>query len=269
MTEIGAAVVESGHPASIFHTPTTSLKLGAITQRRSRESTTLLILRSGLLFLLCVAPAAFAQTPSKQASVVPAKKYELRAQPSEFQFDVLVQGPADTDTELQIICLFHSDPSNTLHGSLIEMNQKLQGILDHVRTPSLFTGELGETLLIVPKRGTIPARKLLIIGLGDSRSFTTARMNLIGTIAFNESNRLGIKHPFFAPTVLDGGVSGFNTGEVAEQFMRGFLRARTLETQLHTLGEAPPTNVERLTFLAGAAHATDTQAGLAKAFADH
>jgi hypothetical protein len=190
----------------------------------------------------------------------------LHAQQLGFPADVLAQGPADADTDLQIICLFHSDPSNTLHGSLIEMNQKLQGLLDHVRTPSLFAGELGETLLIVPKRGTIPARRLLIIGLGDSGSFTPARMNLIGTIAFNESNRLGIKHPFFAPTVLDGGVSGFNTGEVAEQFMRGFLRARDIENQLQSLGEAPATTVERLTFLAGAAHAADTKAGILKAF---
>jgi Cytosol aminopeptidase family, N-terminal domain len=239
----------------------------AIVQRHSRESTLLRLLQCSLL-LFCTTSIASAQTPPEQTPSVAAGQV-LHVQRSGFPVAVLVQGPADTKTELQIICLFHSDPSNTLHGSLTEMNQKLQGLLDHVRTPSLFAGELGETLLIVPKRETIPARRLLIIGLGDSRSFTPARMNLIGTIAFNESNRLGIKHPFFAPTVLDGGVSGFNTGEVAEQFMRGFLRARTLEIQLHTLGEAPPTNVERLTFLAGAAHATDTQAGLAKAFANH
>jgi hypothetical protein len=147
------------------------------------------------------------------------------------------------------------------------MNQKLQGLLDRIRTPSLFAGDLGETLLIVPKPGTIPAHRLLIIGLGDSRTFTPARMNQIGTIVFAETNRLGVRHPFFAPTILDGGVSGFNTGEVAEQFMRGFLRGRALEAQLHAAGEAPPGSVEKLTFLAGAAHASDTKAGIAKAIA--
>ena len=91
-------------------------------------------------------------------------------------------------------------------------------------------------------------------------------MNLIGVIAYNEASRLGVKHPFFAPTVLDGGVSGFNTGEIAEQFMRGFLRAHAIEQQLLTRGEAPHPSVERLTFLAGAAHAADTKSGIAKAF---
>jgi Cytosol aminopeptidase family, N-terminal domain len=236
----------------------------AIVQRRSRESTLLRLLRCSLL-LFSAASIASAQTSAEQTPPIAAGQV-LHVQQSEFPIDILVQGPADTKTELQIICLFHSDPSNTLHGSLTEMNQKLQGLLDRLRTPSLFAGELGETLLIVPKSGTIPAQRLLIIGLGDSASFTPARMNLIGTIAFNESSRLGIRHPSFAPTVLDGGVSGFNTGEVAEQFMRGFLRAREIETQLQALGQAPRTSVERLTFLAGAAHASDTQAGLAKAF---
>jgi hypothetical protein len=220
------------------------------------------ILLCTLLFFLGAA-SVLAQTPAKQA---PASGQVLHVQQSGFPVDVLVQGPADTHTELQIICLFHSDPSNTLHGSLVEMNQKLKGLLDRVRTPSLFAGDLGETLVIVPGSGTIPAQRLLIIGLGDSGSFTPARMNLVGAIAFAEATRLGVRHPFFAPTILDGGVSGFSTGEVAEQFMRGFLRGRSLATQLQALGEAPPQSVEILTFLAGAAHASDTQAGIAKAF---
>jgi hypothetical protein len=234
----------------------------AIVPHDGRKSATSLLLRYGLLFF-CTSFLASAQTPAKQ---LPATGQVLHAQTSGLPVDVLVQGPADTRTELQIICLFRSEPSNTLHGSLIEMNQKLQGLLDVIRTPSLFAGESGETLLIVPKSGTLPARKLLIIGLGDSTSFTPSVMNLVGTIAFNESSRLGIKHPFFAPTVLDGGVSGFNTGEIAEQFMRGFLRARDLENRLQSVKEGPATAVQRLTFLAGAAHATDTQSGIAKAF---
>jgi Cytosol aminopeptidase family, N-terminal domain len=224
----------------------------------------MLALRGGLMFF-CAVSITSAQTALKQAPS-PAMGQVLHAQQFGFPADVLVQGPADTETDLQIICLFHSDPSNTLHGSLIEMNKKLQGLLDVIRTPSLFAGQQGETLLIVPKSGTIPARKLLIIGLGDSNSFTPAVMNLVGSIVFNESSRLGITHPFFAPTVLDGGVSGFNTGEIAEQFMRGFLRARAVEKKLSAAGEAPFASVEKLTFLAGTPHAADTKAGILKAF---
>jgi hypothetical protein len=192
-------------------------------------------------------------------------RVQAQTMPAQTPADVLVQGPTDTQTELQVICLFQSDPSNTLHGSLVEMNQKLNGLLDLIRTPARFKGDFGETLLIAPKPGSIPARRLLIVGLGDSAGFTPARMNLVGEIVFDAANRLGVKHPFFAPTVLDGGVSGFNTGDVAEQFMRGFLRARAVETELKSRGVSPGESVERVTFLAGAVHARDTEAGLRKA----
>src|ERR1700679_4322661 len=65
---------------------------------------------------------------------------------------VLAQSPADTKTDLQVICLFRSSPLNTLHGSLVETNEKLKGLLDRIRKPDLFRGELGETLLLAPPK---------------------------------------------------------------------------------------------------------------------
>jgi len=41
---------------------------------------------------------------------------------------ILVRSPAETATELQVICLFRSSPVNTLHGSLMEANEKLGGV---------------------------------------------------------------------------------------------------------------------------------------------
>src|SRR5260370_14824064 len=89
--------------------------------------------------------------------------------------DLLVQSPADTEADLQIICLFRSDNSNTLHGSLIETNEKLKGLLDRIRKPSLFGGELGETLLLQPT-GSLTAKRVLMVSLGDSQTFTPERM---------------------------------------------------------------------------------------------
>ncbi len=179
---------------------------------------------------------------------------------------VLLQSPSDTATELQIICLFESTPDNTLHGSLAEINEKLNSLLDRIRQPTLFRGELGETILIDPPAGTIAAKKLLIIGLGDSQTLTPQRLQLVGTIAYRESNRLRIAHPYFAPTILDGGVTRFNTGEVSKNFMRGFLRASRTHKLLLEAGAAQPPVLHDLTLLAGPSHAANTQQGLAKAF---
>jgi Cytosol aminopeptidase family, N-terminal domain len=133
--------------------------------------------------------------------------------------------------------------------------------------PGLFRGELGETILLVPPDGSLAARKLLIIGLGDSENFTPHRMELIGSIAYRESNRLGIAHPFFAPTLLDGGVTKFATGQVAERFYAGFLRAARTEKILKEAGASSGMVIQDLTFLAGPTHAADTQQGLERLLA--
>ena len=166
--------------------------------------------------------------PSQQISQV------LVTTGASFPVDVMVKSPADTDTDLQVICLFRSDPANSLHGSLLEIDQKLGGLLTLLRKDTLFAGTLGETLLITPRSGAIPARRLLIIGLGDLESFTPDREQLIGTIVFQESSHLGVAHPFFAPTVLDGGKTDMDTGDTAEQFVRGFLRAKAVDDLLQS-----------------------------------
>ena len=71
-----------------------------------------------------------------------AKPQSLDVAGGPIPMHVLMQSPADTETELQVICLFRSSPVNTLHGSLIEGNEKLNGLLDRIRKPNLFRGEL-------------------------------------------------------------------------------------------------------------------------------
>jgi Cytosol aminopeptidase family, N-terminal domain len=178
---------------------------------------------------------------------------------------VLVQSPGETNTDLQVICLFRSSPENTLHGSLTEMNEKLKGLLDRIRNPNLFRGELGETLLLTPPNGSLGAKKLLIIGLGDSQTFAPERMQLVGEVLYTEASRLGVAHPFFAPTILDGGVTKFATGQISEQVARGLLRAAAIDKALRNANDSASPAVTGLTFLAGEAHANDTREGINKA----
>jgi hypothetical protein len=212
---------------------------------------------------------AVAQAASSAAA---AKPREIAIPGASIPIRVLVQSPAETDAELQIICLFRSDPSNTLHGSLVETNEKLKGLLDRIRKPPLFRGELGETLLIDPPAGSLGAKRLLMIGLGDSETFAPERMEPVGAIAYREASRLGVAHPFFAPTVIDGGVTTSAAGQVAEQFIRGFLRAARTEKVVQdggaSRGASPGPVIQELTFLAGPQHAADAQKGIEKAIAD-
>jgi hypothetical protein len=227
------------------------------------------VLRLAALFIamgcvLALTQKALAQTDRTATQAKPA---EIRIPNAPIPTRILVQSPADTETELQIICLFRSDPTNTLHGSLVETNEKLKGLLNQIRKPTLFRGELGETILITPPAGEIGAKKLLIIGLGDSQTFTPQRMELVGSIAYRESNRLGIAHPIFAPTILDGGVTKYTTGQASEQFIAGFLRAARTEKLLKDAASSPGQVIQDLTYLAGPQYASDTKQGMEKTVA--
>jgi len=183
------------------------------------------------------------------------------------QIQVLAQSPADTTTDLQVICLFQSSPENTLHGSLLELNGKLNGLLERMRKPELFRGELGETLVIAPPGNSLGAKKLLIIGLGDSQTFSPQRMQLVGEVLYTEASRMGVSQPFFAPTILDGGVNKFATGQVAEQVVAGFLRADATDKILRDAKAAGERRIAGLTYLAGQQNVTSTSDGIQKAIA--
>src|SRR5271170_4009003 len=120
-------------------------------------------------------------------------------------------------------------------------------------------------MVLTPAPGTLGAKRVLIIGLGDSAGFSPARRYLVGKIAWREANRLGVAHPFFAPTVIDGGVTKYTTGEVAEQVVRGFSDALASEEMLRAGKEGGSVSVVDFTYLAGVKHAADTQSGIDRA----
>ncbi len=229
-----------------------------------------LIVRMLLGAVLTLAPGltgrfcAVAQTVGAMPALKPTA---LRVANSPIPMFVLVQSPAETRTELQIICLFRSEPSNPLHGSLLEMNEKLKGLLDQIRTSSLFRGDLGETLLIGPPAGSLAAKRVLIIGLGDSETFVPERMELVGAVAYREAARLGVAHLFFAPTVIDGGVRKYSTDQISEQVVTGFLRAARTEKIVRDAGASHGPTILDLTYLAGPQHAAEAQHGIEKAVA--
>ena len=196
-----------------------------------------------------------------------AQPASVEVQGAPFSIQILAQSPGETTTELQVICLFRSSAENTLHGSLTETNEKLKGLIERVRKQELFRGELGETLLVTPPKGSLGARRLLVIGLGDSQSFSPQRMQLVGEVLYAEANRIGVAHPFFAPTILDGGVNKFTTGEVAEQVMGGILRAAEIDRVLQEANAVTGTVWTGLTYLAGEKNVSSTRQGIEKAIA--
>jgi hypothetical protein len=86
---------------------------------------------------------------------------------------VLVQSPAETVTDLQIICLFAPEKQNALRGALAEINERLKGLPDQIRQPTLFQGELGETLLIESAQEAL-GQETVAYRVGGSRNVYSA-----------------------------------------------------------------------------------------------
>src|ERR1700722_320217 len=85
---------------------------------------------SAVLIALIAGSMAYAQPAS----------IDIKGAPIPIQ--ILAQSPAETTTDLQVICLFRSSPANTLHGSLTETNEKMKDLIDRIRKSELFRGEL-------------------------------------------------------------------------------------------------------------------------------
>jgi hypothetical protein len=66
------------------------------------------------------------------------------------------------------------------------------------------------------------------------------------------------------PTILDGGVTRFTTGEVAEHVIAGFLRAAKTDKALREASPSPGQPVAA-TYLAGAMNAAGIRDGIEKA----
>ena len=112
------------------------------------------------ILLFALAPIVAAEDSAKP----PAE--EKIAGPEGLTFVVRMQGPYDADVPLQIVCYFKKHEGQKLQGAPVELDRRLNGVIENLRARGEFVGDELETLVINTK-GMIPAKKLLLIGLGD------------------------------------------------------------------------------------------------------
>lgn len=185
--------------------------------------------------------------------------------PTGLEVRVLSQSPAAVPADLEIICLFRAAaPTNRFAGPLAEIDRRLHGQLDRLHRPGVWPGDLGQTLGLTPQ-GSLPARRLYILGLGDPGALTLERMERIGRLAFTVANGSGAAHPYFAPTSLEGDGGRYGPQEIAAQVVMGFREAWRDATAAWRDGRGRPVAVRDLIYLAGPDQARDTRRGIDRA----
>jgi len=209
---------------------------------------------SGLLFFLLFAVKVQAQNlPAVGTAGIAGKVQGI-------DVEVKVQSPSAQATPLQIACVFEyteGDITNPpalpaqLNG-MLHLDEALHGIITQLRKDGRFSGHAFETLLITPPPGTIPAKQLLLIGLGDRHTFNAPLMYTVGAIGMREALRLGVTSYSHASDIKDAGIDS-PTAEVAENVVKGALDAYTTQLQLKDKKMSAFRPVVKLTLLSGPA----------------
>jgi hypothetical protein len=190
--------------------------------------------------------------------------------PNQVKVKVRMEGPYTADVPLQVVCYFKYTPERArrMGGAPVELDKHLRGTIASLRERGEFGGEQLETILIVPPQGSIKAKALLLVGLGEEDALSLKLMEVVGQVALREAARLGASRVAFAPLIRDQGNAKFGTGDVETAVVRGMLLAYDTEKRLQKEGLGQPFTLEEWWVEAGPAYFDETVAGVKKASAE-
>ena len=183
---------------------------------------------------LLVGVALIGLTAQALADEPAAVKEVVVAGPHDIAIKVRMEGPYTAEAPLQVVCYFKytEEGAKRMKGAVVELDRHLHGVVKSLRTRSEFMGDELETLLITPGDGTIKAKALLLIGLGDESQLSLHTMERVGRTALREAKRLGVSKIAFAPLLRDQGNDALAVGPVETAVVRGMLLAYDTEQRL-------------------------------------
>lgn len=168
---------------------------------------------------------------------------------------VRAEGPATRQTPLQAACFFeHQASGDLLSGGTETFNEKMGGLIKQLRDNGDFKGHELETLVITPPAGTVPAEKILLIGLGDPKTFSADRMKKVGSVAVREAFKAGVSKISFSPNVTDAGVKTVPVAEFDQTVIEGILESYATQKSLSKQKLVPEVVLSEFTLEAGEAN---------------
>jgi hypothetical protein len=192
-------------------------------------------LRNGImtaaLIVLSFSALALADAPERSVSAADGLTVSVK-----------MVGPVTQNTDLQIICVLKHDPAGDKYiEAMRDLNSKLRGLISSLRDRGEFEGDRGETLLLTPPPDSIPAKQLLLIGVGPEADLSLDTLALVGRIAAREAVRLHAVNPSFAPALRDQGSARIEVGDGDATIAQQFLSALDTQARLaaQQLGETP------------------------------
>ena len=203
------------------------------------------------LYIVSLVAAIFVAAARAADTATPTENV-FETKPLGIKWSIKMIGPYTQEADLQIICLFkHKDSGDTYQGAAKETDAHLGGLLSALRNRGEFVGELGETFLFTPPGGSIPAKRFMVIGLGDEKDLSLESLRVVGRIAAREAVRLKAKDVAWAPVIRDEGNTTIEVGQGDRAFAEQFLFAYDTEKRLQAQGLAPQFSIEDVVIEAG------------------
>jgi len=177
-------------------------------------------------------------------------------------FNTLIISPSETVTSLQIVCFFDFEKNQHYAGGTYAVNEHFGGEIHELRKSGIFKGNPLETLLITPLAKQIPARRLLLIGLGDPVDFNIDLIVAVGYTVAKEAIQLEVPDFCFAPSLKDAGLTlSFGKTAVSDALIKGMSTAIAQSVTLFERQMMKPLVLKEINLLRGKAlETTEDQA---------
>jgi hypothetical protein len=187
--------------------------------------------------------------------------------PNDVKVKVRMEGPYTADVPLQVVCYFKYTPERVkrMSGAPVELDRHLGGVIASLRERGDFGGDPLETILITPPKGSIKAKALLLVGLGDEDGLSLTLMEAVGRVALRQAATLGVSRVGFAPLIRDQGNTKIGTGDVEMAVVRGMLLAYDTDKRMQKKGLSKAYTLEQWNVEAGPAYFDETVEGVRKA----
>lgn len=190
--------------------------------------------------------------------------------PNGMTVGVKMVGPYAQACDLQIVCAFkHKVGGDTYLGAMKDLDAKLGGLISSLRNRGEFKGDLGESILITPPAGSILAKKLLVIGLGEESNLSLDTLKIVARIGLRQAVALKTSNVAFAPVIRDQGNSTIDVGEGDGVVIENVILTYDTEKRLQQQKLAPSFRVKTWIIEAGPSYfesaVQKVQAGLSKA----
>lgn len=215
--------------------------------------------KKGFNYLIAAAFVLFCFTANAQ-TLTPVGTSAILGKVDGIEIEAKVQSPSGQQTPLQIICVFEYTEGDMTSpqalpaaaNGLLHVDQALNGLITDLRKSGKFTGRALETLLITPTKGSIPAQKLLLIGLGNRNNFNPELMTDVGRVGMREALKLGVSNYSHASDLKDAGIDS-PTKLVATNVVKGAADAYETALYLKSKGLTNFAPLQKMTLLSGQA----------------